>query len=366
MTKILIDARESGTSTGRYMDKLIEYLAKSDTDFKFTVLTRGPRVDFLQSLAPKFEILATEFKEFTFGEQLGFKKQIESLKPDLVHFTMVQQPVLFRGKVVTSIHDLTMTWEINPSRNLLVHLVKQQVYKWVIKKSAKKSLTIITPSRFVKNDIASFAKIPSDKITVTYEAADKISEASQPLAALAGKQFLMYIGRPSPHKNLEKLVMAFNEIRKTKPGLWLALAGKKDTNYDRIESAIKQRGIDNVIFTDFISEGQLRWMYENCAAYVFPSLSEGFGLPGLEAMIHGAPVVSSNATCLPEIYGDAAHYFDPTSASDMASRISEVLEGASLREKLIAKGYEQVKKYSWARMAEQTLAVYEKALTGRR
>jgi len=112
-----------------------------------------------------------------------------------------------------------------------------------------------------------------------------------------------------------------------------------------------------------VSEGELRWLYEHCAAYVFPSLSEGFGLPGLEAMQHGAPVVSSNATCLPEVYGDAAHYFDPLDVQAMADAINEVITDKDLRARLIAAGHTQAATYSWKRMAEQTLAVYKTALT---
>jgi glycosyltransferase involved in cell wall biosynthesis len=114
------------------------------------------------------------------------------------------------------------------------------------------------------------------------------------------------------------------------------------------------------VFTDFINEGELRWLYEHSAAYVFPSLSEGFGLPGLEAMIHGTPVVSSDATCLPEVYGDAAHYFDPRDVRDMAAKISDVLTDSKLRQDLIKKGTAQAAKYSWQRMAEQTLEIYSK------
>jgi glycosyltransferase involved in cell wall biosynthesis len=140
------------------------------------------------------------------------------------------------------------------------------------------------------------------------------------------------------------------------------LAGKKDANYQRIEALVQKNGTTGVIFTDFVSEGQLRWLYESCAAYVFPSLSEGFGLPGLEAMQHGAPVVSSDATCLPEIYGAAAHYFDPLDPQAMADAINEVLTDKVLRQKLVAAGGDQVKKYSWQRMAEQTLELYQQAL----
>jgi glycosyltransferase involved in cell wall biosynthesis len=101
---------------------------------------------------------------------------------------------------------------------------------------------------------------------------------------------------------------------------------------------------------------------ENTKAYVFPSLSEGFGIPGLEAMFYGAPVASSNATCLPEVYGDAAHYFDPTDINDMAEKIDEVLTKPGLRKKLVEQGKKRVKKYSWKRTAEQTLDVYKRIL----
>ena len=142
----------------------------------------------------------------------------------------------------------------------------------------------------------------------------------------------------------------------------LVLVGKKDINYERLEQQSRADLINNIVFTDFVSESQLRWLYENCSAYVFPSLSEGFGLPAIEAMVHGAPVVSSDATCLPEIYGDAALYFDPLDTTDMANKIEELLENKKLAKDLIEKGYKQAAKYSWERMAKQTLIVYEKAL----
>jgi glycosyltransferase involved in cell wall biosynthesis len=172
----------------------------------------------------------------------------------------------------------------------------------------------------------------------------------------------MYVGRPLPHKNLDRLVDAFGLLQKDRPELYLALAGKKDELYTRTAKRAEAKGINNIIFTDFISEGQLRWMYENCAAYTFPSLSEGFGLPALEALQHGAPLVSTNATCSPEIYGDAASYFNPLDVQDMAAKIAEVLDDPVLREDLVDKGHAQTAKYSWKRMAEQTLAVYNKAL----
>ncbi|MGH7195584.1 MAG: glycosyltransferase family 4 protein [Candidatus Saccharimonadales bacterium] len=360
MKKIVIDARESGTSTGRYVDKLIEYLHDLRPGFQIIILTKRHRMDFIKDIAPHFKIVETGYREFSFGEQIGFLRQIKSLKPDLVHFAMVQQPVRYHGKVVTTMHDLTTTRFNNPSKNASSFMAKQKVYTWLNKKAAHKSAAIITPSEFVKDDVAQFAGIDPRKIIVTYEAADIISDAAEVINGLEGKKFIIYVGRPQPHKNLGRLVEAFKLLQKTHPDLCLVLAGKKDILYERIEQQAHQKRIKNIIFTDFISEGQLRWLYENCQAYIFPSLSEGFGLPGLEAMMHGAPVVSSNATCLPEIYQGAAHYFDPLNAQEMAAKIAEVLDDDHLRAELINAGKMHAASFSWKRTAWQTLAIYQK------
>jgi hypothetical protein len=107
MSKIVIDARESGTSTGRYVDKLIEYLRQLKPEHEVVLLAKKHRLDYLKSIAPSFKTVATPYREFTFGEQVGFKRQIDSLHADLVHFPMVQQPVWYRGRVVTTMQDLT-------------------------------------------------------------------------------------------------------------------------------------------------------------------------------------------------------------------------------------------------------------------
>lgn len=362
MARIIIDARESGTSTGRYVDKLVENLAKLKPEHEMVVLTKPHRLDYLRQVAPGFTIVESDHKEFTFDEQLGFKRQLKTLRADLVHFCMPQQPVLYHGKVVTTIHDLTTIRFSNPDKNWFVFRLKQLVFKYVIRRVSKKSAAIITGSEFVKDDLVDYTGVGPAKITVAPEAADAITDKPDPVIGLEGKQFLMYVGRPTPHKNLERLIDAFVKLRAQHPELMLVLAGKKDANYERVETEAQARGVRGLYFSGFVSEGRLRWLYENCSAYVFPSLSEGFGLPGLEAMMHGAPVVSSNATCLPEIYGGAAHYFDPMDVQAMAEAISEVLTDTELRAELVKRGRAQVKKYSWRRMARQTLSVYEKVL----
>jgi glycosyltransferase involved in cell wall biosynthesis len=363
MKKIVIDARELRTSTGRYVERLIHYLQQIDNGHEYIILLYPKDMDSWEPSNPNFKKLAWPFKEFTFSEQLGYWWQLRKLNADLVHFPIVQQPVLYRGKVVTTINDLTTIRFKNPTKNWLVFTAKQRVYGWVNKVVAKKSSALLTYTKFVKEDISKFAKIKSNKITVTYLAAEELSIKAEPLKLLEGKDFIMFNGRPLPHKNLYRVIEAFKIVREKYPDLLFVIAGKKDASFSSYVSFVKKLELENfIIFTDYIPDSQLKWAMEHAQAYIWASLSEGFGLPPLEAMMYGAPVVSSNATCMPEVLGDAAHYFDPTDVKDMALKIDEVLSNPVLRKKLVEKGKIQVKKYSWKRMAEQTLEIYNKVL----
>jgi glycosyltransferase involved in cell wall biosynthesis len=152
-------------------------------------------------------------------------------------------------------------------------------------------------------------------------------------------------------------------MKKTYPNLQLVLAGKKEYYFEQLERwAQSNPYIDDILFTGFIPDLELKWLYEHAEAYVLPSESEGFGLPGLEAMAHGCPLVSSNATCLPEIYGDAAQYFDPLNVPDMAAQVGKVLGDLKLRKELVKRGHKRLEKFSWETMAQQTISVYNDVL----
>src|SRR5690606_15889141 len=124
----------------------------------------------------------------------------------------------------------------------------------------------------------------------------------------------------------------------------------------------EKQGYKNIHFTGFIEDAQRDWLFTKAKAYVFPSLMEGFGLPPLEAMAYGTPVVSSNSSCMPELLGEAEEYFDPLDVDDIASKTLGVIDNNSLRSELIERGYKQVAKYSWRRMAKETHAIYMKVL----
>jgi len=362
MKNIVIDARELNTSSGRYVFKLIENLQKIDKINTYKLLLKPSDISGFKTTNKNFEAISCPYKEFTFAEQTGLHSQIKSLKPDLVHFTFPQQPALYSAPTITTIHDLTTLRFSNPDKNIAVFKTKQKIYEQLMKRVAKKSARIITPSNYVKNDLVDFSGVRKSKVIVTYEAADKIKQEAKVLPELKGRDFIMYIGRPTPHKNLERLIEAFANLQKNHPNLILVLAGKEDANYKRIKQGVTKSRIQNVFFSGFVSEAELRWLYENCKAYVFPSLSEGFGLPGLEAMVHGAPVVSSSSTSLPEIYADAAEYFNAEDVSSIEKAIDKVLKSKTLRDKLIKRGYEIASKYSWDKMAKQTLKIYKAVL----
>lgn len=364
MKRIVIDARELHTSSGRYVERLLHFLQYADTDLshRYIVLLKPKDMDSWEPRSKRFSKVACPYREFTFSEQFGLLWQIIKLRPDLVHFTFAQQPILYQGTAVTTIHDLTTLRFNNPSKNRLVFGLKQRVYHLVNYIAAHKSRAIITPSNYVKDDVARTMRVNSRKITVTYEGGDSLDASPEAMPELEGKQFLLYVGRPNPHKNLGRLVEAFSVLKQDFPDLQLVLAGKRDALFRRHAREVARLGTPDVHFTGFVSDAQLRWLYEHTAAYIFPSLSEGFGLPGLEAMHHGAPVVSSNATCLPEIYGNGAQYFDPLDVDAMAAAIRDVLTRPALRSKLVAAGQRQVRLYSWERMAEQTLAIYRDVL----
>jgi len=358
---IAIDARIINSSTGRYVERLIHYLQEIDTVNQYTILVPSKDIDFFKPSASNFTVKVADFDNYSFTEQVGFKKFLDKLSPDLVHFCMPQQPVLYKGKHVTTVHDLILLKTYNSDKNWLAFHLKQMVGRYVFKKISTTNAHIIVPTEFTKNEYIEFSGISKDKVTVTYEAADvsidKLAPYKHPF-----KEFIMYVGQQSDYKNIKRLGDAHQKLLEKHLDLGLILVGRKNAPARQNEAYFKKMEYKNIIFTDFIEDSQRDWLYTNCTAYVFPSLMEGFGLPALEAMGYGAPVVSSSATCLPEVYGDAAHYFDPTDTTAMAQAIDEVISNEDMRQDLITKGRNQLKKYSWLKMAKQTHQVYLDAL----
>jgi glycosyltransferase involved in cell wall biosynthesis len=363
---IVIDARTGdGTGISRYSLNLVRELEKLPADYRFTVLL-GP-IDFpkWKPHDKRFTKLLAPFKHYSLGEQFGLLRLLYSLKPDLVHFTAFNAPVLYFGKRVFTIHDLTLIHFKN-IRNSLVHKliypIKYWAMRFILRCSVMRNVGIITPSEYVRQDVLDhwkgswLGKLDPDKITVTPEAAemhDKLKKQPRPIK----DDYLLYVGAAYPHKNLEVLAKGYERLREARPDLKLVVIGKRDYWQEKLK-----RDYPAIIFPGYVPNDKLTAYYQHASLFVFPSLSEGFGLPPLEAMAYGAPVLSSNRTSIPEACGEAAEYFDPHSPKDLADKAEELLADPNKRADMSKLGKEQVKKFSWKKMAEQTLEVYKNSL----
>lgn len=364
--RIAIDARVINISTGRYVDRLIHYLQEIDTTNHYVILLDDKGYATWKPTNPNFTKVRANHPIYSFQEQTSFLKQLNSLDVDLVHFTMPQHPVLYRKPFIVTVHDLilhnnTNARKENPLKDFYKNTVKPAVFTQVLRNALTRSKHIITPTDYVKQEIIRDFGTAEHRITFTHEAGDLPTAAPREYTPLKDVEFITYVGNAYPYKNLRRLIDAFAIVKRDHPNLKLALVGKKDFFYTELEAYTESAGITNIVFTGFIDDGQLAWMYQHTKLGVFPSLAEGFGLPGLEAMAAGVPVVSSNASCSPEVYSEAAIYFNPENVEDIARTITATLSNKKLLADLHKKGLKRAHEFSWKRMAEQTLAIYKNA-----
>ena len=358
---IAIDARIINSTTGRYVERLVTHLQEIDTENNYSILVRAKDLNFWKPRNPNFTVRVADFDNYSFAEQIGFKKYLKKLNADLVHFCMPQQPLSYKGRKVTTFHDLTLLKTYNSDKNWFVFHAKQTIGKYVFKKVIETNDEIIAISKFTKKELVDFSPLAAKKTTVIYESSD-VSQIAPTKYNVPFKKYILYVGQQSDYKNIKRLGDAHQILLAKYPDLGLVLVGKKNTSALTNEKYFNERMYQNILFTDFVEDNQLSWLYSHASAYIFPSLMEGFGLPGLEAMGYGTPVVSSNATCLPEVYGPAAHYFNPIDTSDIAEAIDQVLSDDTLRTRLSKAGFKQIKQYSWKKMAKETHAIYMKTL----
>ena len=243
-----------------------------------------------------------------------------------------------------------------------VYWIKDMIHRVIVNHAARKAKRIITPTQWVAQDVADTLRVSREKIDVTYEAPlpPLPPSASTPHAELGiDTPYCIYVGSGYPHENLKQLIDVWESVNE---GLeephQLVLVGSSNRFYQRLEEGAK--GVENIIFTGFVSDEALAELYRGAALCVFPSLSEGFGLPPIEAMTYGVPVASSNASCMPEVYGEAALYFDPESREQMVSVIVRALSDESVRHELNAKAKGELKRFSWRKMTEETLSIYDR------
>lgn len=282
---------------------------------------------------------------------------------DLSIFFNYIVPPRISGKVLTTIHDLT--WlrypETMDKKNL------QRIEK-DINYSIERADRILTVSEFSKQEMMSLLKLPAEKIAVVPCASAEMPGGAN-FAEFAksynlDKPYLLYIGNLEPRKNLSRLLQAF-DLLKEELGVphQLVIAGGSGWCNDKFQQALqKMKHFDDVVQVGYVETVDKRALYENAAAFVFPSLYEGFGIPPLEAMSCGCPVVCANAASLPEVVGDAAELMEPLSVQSIAAGIWRVIGSEQRSAELVYLGYEQARKYSWDKSAEQLKAICREIL----
>lgn len=281
-------------------------------------------------------------------------------KYDLLWIPHINIPILYKGKMVVTIHDV---YHLAHFKQLSL---MQKIYtKAIFPLIKKKCKYILTVSEFSKREIVKYVNIEDKKIAITYNGVDDIWRNIEDIEVEnITNPYLIYIGNVKPHKNLKNLIIAFDTIRKKVP-YDLIIIGKKDGFITGDEEVIRlsQSMNERVKFTGYIEDNKLIKIVKNADAMVFPSYYEGFGLPPLEAMACGTPVIASNAASIPEVCGDAALYFNPHDADDIAKKILAFYSDKQLQSDMREKGFKRSELFTWERCAEQTIKVIEEVLT---
>jgi glycosyltransferase involved in cell wall biosynthesis len=297
-------------------------------------------------------------------EQWHLPLALERARVTLFHAPHYVVSPFTRCPYVVTIHDCIHLRFPQYLPNALAHVYARAV----MRTSAHRARRVLTVSNASKQDIQHYLRVPGDKVEVIYNALDE-RLASPPTPEdmtrvrerfLLTSPFILYAGNIKPHKNVDRLIEAYSILRRRGVGdVKLLIIGDDVSKYQNLRRLVHRFQLhQHVRFLGFVPEATLAALYRLAAAFVFPSLCEGFGLPTLEAMAAGAPVITSNVSSLPEVVGDAALLIDPMDAGAIADALARVLGDVTLRTELIARGHERVKAFSWQRSVARTRAVY--------
>lgn len=364
--RIGIDARFYGFKNrgiGRYVKNLVDRIVEINNDDSLIIFLSTENFSLFHTLNPKVEKVLLDIKWYGIKEQLLLPQIIRKKNLDLMHFTHFNAPYFYSGKYIITMHDLTMEKYPDAKNTTLpiwLYKIKHLAYKLLLRKVVKKAVKIITPSAFVKNDLINLFKTEPGKINIIYEGAEKLNCQNTAINAEIQKfkPYFFYIGAAYPHKNLELLMQAFSEFNKKKQ-YRLVLAGRLDFFYKRLMSVNQDK---NINFLGEVDDVKLATLYQNAELLVYPSLSEGFGLPILEAQNLGKPALCAMSSCLPEIYGNSVCYFNPFDKHDLINKLIEFAGNEDLMNKYSILGLENSKRYSLELMAEKTNLLYNIAM----
>jgi glycosyltransferase involved in cell wall biosynthesis len=383
MLKIVMDARRiRDFGIGTYIRNLIHTLATVDQHNQYVLVTSSVDASLLGGLPLQFEIATCDAEDNGAIQQVSFPSFLRRFSADVYHIPLNRVPLFMPKPYVVTIHDIA---------NLLFDQesgFKMNLRRYLFRRGLLRAARVMAVSAATRRDVVNTLGVPSDRVRLVYSApapeffrherardaraAGPRTEERERLRILERYQiqypFLLYAGNIRPQKNIPRLVEAFAVVRNELANhaqyadLRLIIIGDQIARNPAVRRAVIHSRVENCArFLGFVPFDTLRIFYECAAAFVFPSLYEGFGLAPLEAMASGTPVVASNVSSLPEAVGDAAVLVNPENVFDIARGIREVLLDEDLRRRLILKGKEQAARFSWERTARDVLEVYEEA-----
>jgi glycosyltransferase involved in cell wall biosynthesis len=363
--RIGIDARKlHDFGIGTYIRNLLRQLARLDSQTEFVILCRPEDRDALAAVGENFRPVPETSGNYSIAEQFKIPWALKREGVTLFHAPHYVLPPLVQCRSVVTIHDVIhlMFPQYLPNR------VAFSYAKWSITQAAQRATRVMTVSESSKRDILRFVDTEPDKIDVIYNAYDErfaMEPREEDVVRVRERyqltdEFVLYAGNVKPHKNLERLIDAFALVRQRGlDHLKLVLIGDEISKYTALRRAVHQHQLHKYVrFLGYLPEDTLAVMYRLAGVFVFPSLYEGFGLPPLEAMASGTPVVTSNVSSLPEVAGDAAVLVDPYDPQAIAEGIYRVLTDEKLRRDMVHKGIARAGQFSWEQSVRRIRQIY--------
>jgi glycosyltransferase involved in cell wall biosynthesis len=362
---------------GTYTRNVVRALGRLDRENQYFLLGSPDKAAEIGFLPPNFQIVPLHQPETPVKSYFEYRAAVRHLRCDLVHIPHIfWMPRHLRCPYVVTVHDVLE--HLSRARGLSG--IRRSLHFQLTRQVLQGASRIFAVSAFTKNEIMNLFGIPSRHIEVIYNAIDErflhghANEADRRFLAERYQvtyPFLLYAGRISPHKNVVRIIEAFSALRAELekegnfPDLKLIIIGDELSKNPDLRRTVIRGGVQNEVrFLGFVPIEVLRVFYDAAKVFVFPSLYEGFGLPPLEAMAHGTPVLTSNTSSLPEVVGNAAVMVNPENVFEIMHALHRVLIDQPLREKLKQRGYEQAQKFSWDIAARELLAIYKEVAGG--
>lgn len=373
--RIAIDCRWITTDTGgirHYTLNLVKHLAVQDKSNEYHLIydEEGTKDELLKYTGnpPNFRLLNFKPRPFSPKSQVFLPPLLNKLKFDAYHTTNFMMPLMgMKCKKIVCVHDL-IPYLFPEFCEKSIKIKVYPLFKALTRFVVKSADIIVVPSLNTRNDLLKTFGVEERKISLVmlgvderfYRPADKkqLDEIRKKYGIT--KRAMLYAGRQDPSKNLVNLIRSFEKTRKVIQ-CQLIIAGKKDARYTGpYEIAAKSQYREDIIFTGFVSGDELPLLFRACDIFAFPSFYEGFGLPPLEAMACGVPVISSNTSSLPEVVGDAALLVDPRSVEDISGAMIKLLTDDALRSEMSIRGLKQAKKFSWDSTALEMIKIFKR------